>query len=168
MTSLCTLYQVAGGSVPNMCSTRVCRTRVVLSCLYPQVSVNRWLYMASYRINRYLALSIGSCRTVALRKDWRATVPPIVKTVYLLRTKSCARFGLNFSIFLLCQVKIPDEKITKHVYLFVKNINKPLIHFFSHCRPEILQQMQSINSLARIKLINVIKSLLVYFAITLV
>ena len=34
--------------------------------------------------------------------DRRATVPPIVKTE-LLRTKSCARFGLNFSIFLLCQ-----------------------------------------------------------------
>ena len=39
-----------------------------------------------------------TCRTVALRKilltDRRATVPPIVKTVYLLRKKSCARFGL--------------------------------------------------------------------------
>ena len=39
----------------------------------------------------------SSCRTVALRKkkmltDRIATVPPIVKTVYLLRTKSCARF----------------------------------------------------------------------------
>ena len=32
------------------------------------------------------------------------------KTVYLLRRISFARFELNFSIFLLCQVKIPDEK----------------------------------------------------------
>ena len=58
------------------------------------------------------------------------TVLPIVKTVYLLRTKSCARFGLNFSIFLLCQVKIPDEKNSKHVHLLGKNINKPLVHFY--------------------------------------
>ena len=34
--------------------------------------------------------------------------------------KSCARFGLNFSIFLLCQVKIPDEMNTNHVYLLGK------------------------------------------------
>ena len=57
-----------------------------------------------------------------------ATVPPIVKTVHLLSTKSCARFGLNFSIILLCQVKIPDEKNSMHVYLMGKNINKPLVH----------------------------------------
>ena len=76
-----------------------------------------------------------SCRTVALRKnflltDRRATVPPTVKTVYLLLTKSCAQCGLNFSIFLLCQVKIPDEKKNWHVYLLGKNINKPLVHFY--------------------------------------
>ena len=51
---------------------------------------------------------IASYRTVALRKkimltNRRATVPPIVKNVYLLRRKSCARFGLNFSILLLCE-----------------------------------------------------------------
>ena len=51
-------------------------------------------------------------------------MPPIVKTVYLLRNKSCAWFGLNFSIFLLCQVKIPDEKNTRYVYLLGKNIKK--------------------------------------------
>ena len=67
-------------------------------------------------------------------------MPPIVKNVYLLRTKSCAWFGLNFSIFLLCQVKIPDEKNTRHLYLLGKNINKPLVHFISHCRPEILER----------------------------
>ena len=50
--------------------------------------------------------------------DRRATVPPIVKTVCLLRRKSCARLGLNFSIFLQFQVKIPDEKNTRHVYLY--------------------------------------------------
>lgn len=33
------------------------------------------------------------------------TVPPVGKTVYLLRKKRCTRFGLNFSIFLLCQLK---------------------------------------------------------------
>ena len=38
------------------------------------------------------------------------TVPPIEKNVYLLRKKICARFGLNFSILLLCQMKIQDEK----------------------------------------------------------
>ena len=79
-------------------------------------------------------LNLYSCRTVALWKnflltDRRATVPPTVKTVYLLCTKSCARFGLNFSIFLLCQVKIPDEKNSIHVYLLGKNIIKPLVHF---------------------------------------
>ena len=30
-----------------------------------------------------------------------------VKTVYLLRRKSCARFGLNFSIFFIYPVKNP-------------------------------------------------------------
>ena len=29
-------------------------------------------------------------------------MPPIVKTLYLLRRKSCVQFGLNFCIFLLC------------------------------------------------------------------
>ena len=80
-------------------------------------------------------LQFHGCRTVALRKkklltNRRATVPPIVKIVYLLRTKSCARFGLNFSICLLCQVKIPDEINTRHVYLLGKNTNKPLVHFY--------------------------------------
>ena len=58
----------------------------------------------------------------------------MVKSVYLLRTKRCARFGLNFSKFLLSQVKIPDEKYFKHIYLLEKNINKPLDYFISHCR----------------------------------
>ena len=74
-----------------------------------------------------------SCRTVVekfLLTERRATVPPLVKTVYLLRRKSGARFGLNFFIFLLCQVKIPDAKNTRHVYLVGKNINKPLLHFY--------------------------------------
>ena len=49
-------------------------------------------------------LKIFSRRTVALREnilltDRRATVPPIVKTVYLLRRKSCARFKLNFPYY---------------------------------------------------------------------
>ena len=53
-----------------------------------------------------------------LLTDRRATVPLIVKTVYLLHRKSCARLGLNFSIFLLCQVKTSDEKKNiLHVYL---------------------------------------------------
>ena len=34
-----------------------------------------------------------------------------------------------------------DERNSRHVYLLRKNINKPLVHFISHCRPEILQQM---------------------------
>ena len=44
-------------------------------------------------------------------------MPSIVKTVYLLRRKSCAWFGFNLSIFLLCQVKNPDEINTRHVNL---------------------------------------------------
>ena len=51
---------------------------------------------------------------------------PIVKIVYLLRRKSCARFGLNFSICLLCQVKTSDEKNTRHVYLLRKYLNNIL------------------------------------------
>ena len=31
---------------------------VVSTCSYPQVSVNRWLFMASHKIDRYLALKI--------------------------------------------------------------------------------------------------------------
>ena len=45
--------------------------------------------------------------------NWRATVTLIVKTIYLLHRKSCAavaQFWLDFSIFLLCQVKNPDVK----------------------------------------------------------
>ena len=57
-THLRKFWLVTGGSVPNMCSARVCRTRVVSTCLYPQVSVNRWLYMASRGFNKYLALKI--------------------------------------------------------------------------------------------------------------
>ena len=55
----------------------------------------------------------------------------IIKTVYLLRRKGCARFGRNFSRFLLCQVKTQDEKKnTRHVYPLGENINKPLVHFY--------------------------------------
>ena len=77
-------------------------------------------------------ISKGSCSSPekCLLTYRRATVPHIVKTVNILRTKSCARFGLNFSIFLLCQVKIPDEKNTRHVYLLEKYINEPLVHFY--------------------------------------
>ena len=46
--------------------------------------------------------------------DRRATLPLIVKTVYLLRRKNCPRFGLDFSIFLLCQVTNPNEIKTRH------------------------------------------------------
>ena len=49
-----------------------------------------------------------------------STVPPIVKTVYLLRSKGCTRFGLDFLMYLLCQVKNPDEINTRHVYLLGK------------------------------------------------
>lgn len=49
-------------------------------------------------------LNLYSPFTVVLRKkiltDRRATVPPIVNTVYLLRRKSCARFLVYFSDFL--------------------------------------------------------------------
>ena len=38
------------------------------------------------------------------------SVPPVVKTAYLLHRKICARVGFNFSIVLLRQVINPDEK----------------------------------------------------------
>ena len=67
-------------------------------------------------------------------------MPPIVKTVYLLRRKSCAQFGLNFSTILLCQVEILDGKNTTYFYLLGKKISINLwFTFISHCRPEILQ-----------------------------
>ena len=83
------------------------------------------------------------CRTVALRKkqlltDRRATVPSIVKTVYLLRRKSCARFGLYFSIFLHI-FTLSSEKYQTCLYIgkiYLKNLQ---FTFISHCRPEILQ-----------------------------
>ena len=43
-------------------------------------------------------------------------------------TRSCARFGLYFSIFLFCQVKSLDEINTRHVFLLELIIHKPLIH----------------------------------------
>ena len=48
--------------------------------------------------------------------DWRATVPPLVKIVYLLHTKSCARIGLDFSLYLLCQVKASTEINTRLIF----------------------------------------------------
>ena len=70
---------------------------------------------------------MSSCKSVALRSlkvgmgDQRATVPPIVKTAYLMRRKSCARFRLHFSRYLLCQVKKKPDKInTRHVKLLEK------------------------------------------------
>ena len=51
-------------------------------------------------------------------------MPQIVKTVYLLRTKSCARFGLNFSLFLLCQVKIPADEKKYYTCLSIGKKNK--------------------------------------------
>ena len=59
-------------------------------------------------------------------------MPPIVKTVCLLHRNSCTWFGLNFPIFLLCRVKIPDEKNnTTHVYLLGENMNKLKFTFIS-------------------------------------
>ena len=57
-------------------------------------------------INDVKRVPVSKCKHNAKKSYARlyfivATVPPIVKTVYLLRTKSCARFGLNFSIILL-------------------------------------------------------------------
>ena len=61
--------------------------------------------------------------------------------IYSFRFASFKR-QFNFSIFLLRQVKIPDEKNTRHVYLLGKDINKPLVHFS--------EQLSSLNSPARI------------------
>ena len=50
--------------------------------------------------------------------------------VYLLRRKTCARVWLNFSIFLLCQVKIPDEKKILDMFIYWeknKQTSSPLL-----------------------------------------
>ena len=100
-----------------------------LSTLYGQqnytVCLSVFINCLYFGISLYI---ISSCRTVLTNQT--ATVPPIEKNVYLLRRKGCARFRLNFSILLHCQVKIPDEKNTRHVYLLGRNINKPLVHFY--------------------------------------
>ena len=54
-------------------------------------------------------------------------MPPIVKTVYYAE-KAAHGLDFNFSIFLLFQVKIPDEKNTRHVYLLGENMN--IVHFY--------------------------------------
>lgn len=60
---------------------------------------------------------------------------PIVKTVYL-----CAWFGIDFSIFLLCQVKKAGEIHNYKTCLSIwKNNCKPQNQFnISPCRPEII------------------------------
>ena len=85
-----------------------------------------WTHLVAVFERNSMSLTNGSCRTVALWKNfcW------LTGELHLLRRKSCARFRLNFDIFLLCQVEIPDEKNTRNVYLFGKNINKPLVHFY--------------------------------------
>ena len=62
----------------------------------------------------------------------RTAVPPIAKTVYFLRRKSCTRFRLNFSIFYFVKWK-PQMRKTIRVYLFGKNINEPLVQFWLAC-----------------------------------
>ena len=76
------------------------------------------------------------CRTVVLRKffcwqigSYSATHSKNVYLFNLLHRKSCARFGLNFSIFLLCE-NPRWKKNPVHVNLLGKNINKPLVHFY--------------------------------------
>ena len=80
----------------------------LISCAAFLQQFQRWIYCEFNFKKKYLYFV--NPEDEPLWTDRRATVPSIVKTVYLLRTKSCARFGLNFSIFLLCQVKIPDER----------------------------------------------------------
>ena len=70
---------------------------------------------------RYVLVGMG---------DRRPTLPPVVKTAYLLHRKSCARFGFNFSLVLLRQVINSDEKDTRHVYLLEKYMNKSLVNFY--------------------------------------
>ena len=71
--------------------------------------------------------------------DRRTTVPTIVKTVYSLRRKSCARFGLNFSIFLLCQVKIPDEKIL-YISMYLHTILSGILNIIK-TTPHIMRKV---------------------------
>ena len=74
-----------------------------------------------------LAAEPYSSPEMFLLTDRRATVPPIVKTVY------CAEKVAHGSDLIspqLCQVKNLDGKNIRHVYLLGKNVNKPLVLSF--------------------------------------
>ena len=55
--------------------------------------------------------------------DRRATMLPIVKTVYIFALKNCAWFGLHFSIFSLGHVKNPNEIKNRQIHLLYIIIN---------------------------------------------
>ena len=78
--------------------------------------------------NKYARHAKSSWRTVALRNLFVVVDRP--ESYSATHSKNFIfKFGLHFSIFSLCQVKIPDEKNATHVYLLGKNVNKPLVHF---------------------------------------
>ena len=87
-----------------------------------------------------------SCRTVALRKKKfvdrrRATAPPIVKTVYLLGRKSCARFGFNYVpqtkfgkiLFLLCFLSLRSSVFNGRTYCYFPIIFQRKILLLLYC-----------------------------------
>ena len=96
-----------------------------------------------------------SGRTVALRKFFCWQTGELqchpVKTVYLLRRKSCARFGLIFSIFLLCQAKTSDENkmcLWNTIPPIMANSNKGQDHkdkYFDTSRKILPQEMTMCN-----------------------
>ena len=78
------------------------------------------------------------------------STPPIEKNVYLLRRKICARFGLNFSILLLCQI-CQTKKNTEYVEypLGKKHLQNT---FISHIIQIITDEWHLGNFIIRLKL----------------
>ena len=83
-----------------------------------QTTDNRWSEKLSAQLfmrNKYTCTVFTMGGTVALRSINKKFSGKLQFCSYLLRRKSCARFGLNFFLLWLCQVQIPDEKNTRHV-----------------------------------------------------
>ena len=78
------------------------------------------VYMCNLSRGTYHLKDLKDHLTISYENCYSATQS---KNCIFIAQKSCAWFGLNFSIFLLCQMKIPDEK--KILEMF----NKPLVYF---------------------------------------
>ena len=87
--------------------------------------------------SRWLTCQLKNCTSpeiFLLTESYRATHRKYC--IFIALKKLCtvwtefAKFANYFSIFLLCQIKIPDEQNTRCVYVLGKNINKPLVHSY--------------------------------------